>query len=278
EELKNEQAMIADSRVAESAGDAVYAEFQNLLRNGIEKKYASLLTKHVTLVLPREAQRDPDRVLDALAVELMNGIRIEQPLDVLSDQKKVLALVGATGVGKTTTIAKLASQAILKKGLKVGLINIDSYKIAATDQLATYAKILGVPFRQAGTASELERALAEFKPMDLVLIDTSGRSQRDTENLLEMQKILKSAGVESLLILSAPTRDQELYDILTRFSIFDPKGVVFSKLDECTTYGCIYNVAQRSGLPLTYFTVGQRVPEDIEVASRERLASLILDL
>lgn len=278
EELKSEQGMLSDTRVVENAADEVYVEFQNLLRNGIEKKYASALTKHVTFALPRDVQRDHDRVVDTLAVELMNGVRIEQPIDVRPGEKKIIALVGATGVGKTTTIAKLASQAILNKGLKVGLINIDSYKVAATDQLATYAKILGVPFRQASNAADLERALAEFKPLDLVLVDTSGRSQRDTDSLVEMQKILKSAEVESLLILSAPTRDQELYDIINRFRIFDPKGVIFSKLDESTTYGCIYNVAQRTGLPLTYFTVGQRVPEDIESASRERVASLILDL
>lgn len=278
EELKSEQMMISDTKISENSADEVYVEFQNLLRNGIEKRYASTLTKHVTFSLPRDAQKDHDKVLDALAVEVMNGMRFTQPLDMQPGDKKIIALVGATGVGKTTTIAKLASQAILNKGLKVGLINIDSYKIAATDQLATYAKILGVPFRQASSPTELERALVEFKPLDLVLIDTSGRSQRDTDSLQETKNILKNSGAESLLILSAPTRDQELYDIINRFRIFDPKGLIFSKLDETTTFGCIYNVAQRTGLPLTYFTVGQRVPEDIEAASRERIASLILDL
>lgn len=281
EEIKSEQTQLADARIPETTGDEMQVEYQNLLRNGIDKRYATALLKQVSFALPRDKQRQSEQVVEALAVEIMNNVKVDNPLDLKGPggERRVFALVGPTGVGKTTTIAKLASQAILQKNLRVGLINVDSYKVAALDQLATYAKILNVPFRQASNAAELDRALTEFKPLDLVLIDTSGRSQRDSESLSQMRSLLSEcSAVRPILIASATTRDQELYDIITRFKIFNPTGLIFSKLDETATFGCIYNVAARTGLPLTYFTVGQRVPEDIEPASRERVADLILDL
>jgi flagellar biosynthesis protein FlhF len=112
-----------------------------------------------------------------------------------------------------------------------------------------------------------------------VLVDTTGRSQRDPASLQQMQELLRSAsGIRTQLVLAVATRDNELYDQATRFSAFKPEGIVFSKLDEATLYGSIYNVCQRTKLPLTYFTTGQRVPEDIEEASPERVAALIMDL
>lgn len=286
EELKSEQSMLSDGKAQEGSTEQLQEEFKNLLRNGIDKKLATQLVKTVAFTMERDELKSTERLVDALAVEIMNSLKVEDALNLkeLSKQvknghPKVVALVGPTGVGKTTTVAKLASQAILQYNLKVGLINVDTYKVGASDQLSAYAKILNTPFRHATTVPELDRALAEFKPLDLVLIDTSGRSQKDSESLAQMKSVLAEfPKIESVLILNSTTRDQELYDMITRFKIFDPQGIVFSKLDEASTFGTIYNVCVRSGLPLTYFTVGQRVPEDIETASRERVASLILDL
>ena len=280
EELKSEQLSMNDAKLPEVSSEEIQSEYNNLLRNGIDKRYATALIKQVAFTLSREGLQRPEAITEALAVEMMNNVKIDNPLDFKAgSERRVYALIGPTGVGKTTTIAKLASQAILNKNLRVGLINVDSYKVAALDQLATYAKILNVPFRQASTAAELDRALTEFKPLDLVLIDTSGRSQRDSESLSQMKLLLSECtSVRPILIMSATTRDQELYDIITRFKLFNPTGLVFSKLDETSTFGCIYNISVKTGLPLSYFTVGQRVPEDIESASRERVADLILDL
>jgi flagellar biosynthesis protein FlhF len=280
EEIKTDQFLLNDSSIKNLKQQELQKEFQELLLNGIDKKLALRLIQNVQFNVSMEGNVTRDVVLESLAKEMLSGIKTYDPLNVKKGhEKKMIALVGPTGVGKTTTMAKLASQAILQKNLKVGLINIDSYKIAALDQLATYAKILNVPFRQASNAIELERALTEFKPLDLILIDTSGRSQKDSENLVLMKKILgEFTSIESLLILSATTRDQELHDIVRRFEMFSPNGLLFSKLDESNIYGCIYNLAQQTKLPLTYFTVGQRVPEDIELASAERVVDLILDL
>ncbi len=280
EELKSEQIALTDSKAVELGSDEVNEEFKSLLRNGVDRKYAASLMKQVTFSLPREYIHDSKKIIDAVAVEMMQNVRVENILGFKpGSEQRVFSFIGPTGVGKTTTIAKIASDAILTKNLRVGLINLDTYRIGASDQLATYAKILNAPFRYATNIEELERVISEFKPMDLILVDTTGRSQKDNENLVEMKKLLDGVNnSKSIMVLSSTTRDQELYDILNRFRIFKPHSLVFSKLDECTVYGCVYNIAVKTGLPLAYFTVGQRVPEDIETASPERVVDLILDI
>jgi flagellar biosynthesis protein FlhF len=214
-----------------------------------------------------------------LSTEVVSALAGIEPNRGEGGKPAIIALVGPTGVGKTTTVAKLASEAALRRNLRVGLVNLDSYKVAAFDQLGTYAKILNVPFRSVASKEDLAVAMQDFQSLDLVIVDTTGRSQRDPDSLRELQELLVALpDARTHLVLSATTRDMELYDMANRFSAFRPRGIIMSKLDEATIYGAIYNVSQKIKLPLAYFTTGQRVPEDIEEATRERLASLILDL
>jgi flagellar biosynthesis GTPase FlhF len=272
------------------ATPALQDAYEQLVLNGIDKRYAWNLLKQVSFELGDDRANNPDDVLDQVAAEIMQSTEIGAPLSEaiaradatdarVAGGPVILALVGPTGVGKTTTVAKMASEALLRRNLKVGLINLDSYKVAAFDQLGTYAKILNVPFRSCGTADELRAAIQDFQSLDLVIVDTTGRSQRDPEQLKEMQGLLgQIPQLRTQLVLSVTTRDAELYDMANRFSMFRPQGIIVSKLDEATIYGSIYNVSQKVKLPLLYFTTGQRVPEDIEEASPERVAALILDL
>lgn len=269
---------------------ALQDAYEQLVLNGIDKRYAWNLLKQVAFELGEERSKSPDDVLDQLAGEIMQSTEIGTPLSeaiakVENPEARtaggpvILALVGPTGVGKTTTVAKMASEALLRRNLKVGLINLDSYKVAAFDQLGTYAKILNVPFRSCANSDELRAAIQDFQSLDLVIVDTTGRSQRDPEQLREMQNMLTQVPqLRTQLVLSVTTRDAELYDMANRFAMFRPQGIIVSKLDEATIYGSIYNVSQKVKLPLLYFTTGQRVPEDIEEASPERVAALILDL
>lgn len=257
---------------------------QELAGAGIEKKLARQIVRQVSFDLSPSEQNDEQAILDKVAAQLISEIQVADVLEQVGARagkstSTVMALVGPTGVGKTTTIAKIASLAILEKRLRVGLINLDSYKVAAADQLATYAKIMNVPFRSVNTRDELTQAIYDFSSLDLVLIDTTGRSQKDQESLLQLRHMLASIeGVQSVLLMSATTKDSDMNEVVSRFKIFHPVGLVFSKLDETSVYGCIYNTQKRTGLPLLYFTVGQRVPEDIEKASAERVVDLVLDL
>ncbi|MFL5815745.1 MAG: hypothetical protein ACJ763_19405 [Bdellovibrionia bacterium] len=272
------------------ATPALQDAYEQLVLNGIDKRYAWNLLKQASFELGDDRANNPDDVLDQVAAEIMQSTEIGAPLSEaiaradatdtrVAGGPVILALVGPTGVGKTTTVAKMASEALLRRNLKVGLINLDSYKVAAFDQLGTYAKILNVPFRSCGSADELRAAIQDFQSLDLVIVDTTGRSQRDPEQLKEMQGLLgQIPQLRTQLVLSVTTRDAELYDMANRFSMFRPQGIIVSKLDEATIYGSIYNVSQKVKLPLLYFTTGQRVPEDIEEASPERVAALILDL
>lgn len=258
---------------------AMQDAFDHLIINGLDKRLALNLVKSAAFELGDDRAQNPDDLLDQIAAEIMRQTEISTPLPAKGGASSLIALVGPTGVGKTTTIAKIASDALLRRGLKVGMINLDSYKVAAFDQLGTYAKILNVPFRSVATADELKTAIHDFRSLDLVLIDTTGRSQRDPESLKEMQNILQSVPeIRTQVVLSATTRDGELYDMASRFAIFRPLGIIVSKLDEATIYGSIFNVSQKAKLPLLYFTTGQRVPEDIEEATPERVAALVLEI
>ncbi len=265
---------------------ALMDAFEHLLMNGVDKRYALGLVKKAGFELGPQDSRNPDAVLDQVTYEVMSAMDTLNPIENLEPGMRgeagpfCMAIVGPTGVGKTTTLAKLASLAVLKKNLRVGLVNLDVYKVAAFDQLQTYAKILNVPFRSAQNLDELRSAVADFRALDLVLIDTTGRSPRDEASLKEMSELVRSLEipVQIHLCAASSTRDLELYDIANRFSVFKPTALMVTKLDESTLFGSIFNAANRAKLPLSYFTTGQRVPEDLEDASRERVAALIMDL
>jgi flagellar biosynthesis protein FlhF len=193
---------------------------------------------------------------------------------------RVLTFLGPTGVGKTTTLAKIAGKMKLSKAdLKIGLLTLDTFRIAAVQQLQEYARIINAPLRVVNDRNQLEHALEEYHQKDLILIDTAGRSQRDEMQMAELREVLSPyQDFRNLLVLSATTKDGDLIEITKRFSQIPLSGVIFTKLDESTNYGSIFNHAIRFKLPLTYLTTGQNVPDDIEKATRDRLIDLLLNI
>ncbi len=190
---------------------------------------------------------------------------------------RMIALVGPTGVGKTTTIAKLAAMYTLKKKVKVALVTTDIFRAGAVEQLKTYANVLRVPMETASTKKELEKAMEAHSDKDIILIDTAGKSSRDCGKLDELSGLLNGdSGIEKHLCLSATTRDEDLQDIVSQFKTLTVQRVLFTKLDESRKLGCIANVSLRNNLPLSYITNGQRVPEDIEAASGKKVAQMVL--
>jgi flagellar biosynthesis protein FlhF len=191
--------------------------------------------------------------------------------------RTIAAFIGPTGVGKTTTVAKLAARHALDKKRKVLLVTLDTYRIAAVEQLKVYAGIIGVPIEIATTIGELDRILRENFKKDLILIDTIGCSQKDIARMSELAEYLHTATeIEKHLVLSATTKSIDLQEIIDRFSLFGLTNLVFTKLDETATFGPILNELVRTRKPLSYFTNGQRVPEDLRVPTPQDVADLVI--
>lgn len=189
----------------------------------------------------------------------------------------IVMFVGPTGVGKTTTIAKLAAINSLRKGKKVALVTLDTYRIAAAEQLKVYAGIIGIPVHVADRPAEFVRVIGNIKGADLILVDTAGRSHKDREQMEELRHIhSKGLSLEMHLVLSATAKEKDTIDIVRRYKDMQIDRLLFTKLDETSTYGSIFNAAVTSNKPLSYFTTGQRVPDDIEAAAPERIVDLIL--
>ena len=203
---------------------------------------------------------------------------LTQQLDTTSNEiitrGGVYSLVGATGVGKTTTIAKLAARYAQIHGAdKVGLISTDSFRIGALEQLATYAKILGCPLKQAKNTEELSEAIYQMRNKKLVLIDTAGMSQRDIKLTERLNTLLTKSRVriKNYLVLSATSQMSVLQESVQHFRSVPLSGCIFTKIDESLSLGELMSVAIHNRLPIGYLTNGQRVPEDIRVANSEKI-------
>jgi flagellar biosynthesis protein FlhF len=188
-----------------------------------------------------------------------------------------VALIGPTGVGKTTTLAKLAAVAKLRHGRRVGLITTDTYRIAAVEQLRTYADIIGIPLRVVAAPSEMREAIASMADADQILIDTAGRSQHDRPRLAELRAYLDEADPhETHLVLSGVASRSVLERAADNFAPLRPNRLIVTKLDEAVDFGVLLGIIRRVGVSLSYVTTGQEVPDHIEPCRPERLARLIL--
>jgi flagellar biosynthesis protein FlhF len=191
-------------------------------------------------------------------------------------KSRVVALVGPTGVGKTTTIAKLAAIHKLVNGQEVGLISADTYRIGAIEQLRTFAGIADIPMEVVYKPSELPAALRKFRSKDIVFVDTVGRSQRSRKDLTDLAKFVGAADPdETHLVVNASTNLKTAEDIVDQFKLVKPNRLLFSKLDEAVTYGPLLSLVHRHHIPLSYVTTGQAVPDDIRTVDAAQFAAMI---
>ena len=195
---------------------------------------------------------------------------------------RTVMLIGPTGVGKTTTIAKLSSNYILHNNYNVGLITADTYRIAAVEQLKTYADILGI---EVGIVYEPEELLDKLNLMlgihDIIIVDTAGRSHKNKENFDELRRMIfavKDINIEKYLVLSMTTKLEDMLDIIDRFSEMCEFKIIFTKLDETLTYGSLLNICYKTGKKVDYLTTGQNVPDDIEKMEPDKAAKALLGL
>ncbi|MFG0306366.1 MAG: flagellar biosynthesis protein FlhF [Phycisphaerales bacterium JB040] len=251
-----------------------------LLRNDLPQALADELIGETRDALEPAQREDRDLATETLIDRLAKRIPTSTtPPDSLRGRSggHTIALLGPTGVGKTTTIAKLAASAKLRHGLRVGLITSDTYRIAAVEQLRTYAAIIGVPLQVVTTPDELASARASLRHCELVLVDTAGRSQNDARRVGELLDLLTAAEPdEKHLVLSTTNSAQASTRIAERFCVLRPDHLILTKLDEAIETGVLAAMPQALGLPLSYVTSGQEVPDDIEPADPVRLARLVL--
>lgn len=188
-----------------------------------------------------------------------------------------IALIGPTGVGKTTTLAKLAAAAKLRHGRSVGLVTTDTYRIAAVEQLRTYADIIGLPLKVVASPGEMRGALESLSGCDVVLIDTAGRSQHDGERLADLRAFLDEADPhETHLVLSTTSAEPVMLRAAERFAELGPNRLILTKLDEAVNFGVLLSVTRAAEMKLSYVTTGQEVPDHIEAGRPDRISRLIL--
>ena len=206
-------------------------------------------------------------------------IQVTGPLQVTPGQRRLVALVGPTGVGKTTTIAKLAGNFHLRERCRVGLITVDTYRIAAVEQLRTYADIIDLPMEIVSTPREMRQAVDRLADFDLVLMDTAGRSPRDDVKIQELKCLLAEAEADEVhLVLSSVSSAENLKKTARQFAGVGVTSLVLTKLDEATGLGNLIPLLRSCRLPLSYVTNGQNVPDDIEAADRRRLTRGVLGM
>lgn len=250
--------------------------YSRLLRAGISEQHAWRFM-HEGGAFARQKNPDPEKVAKDVVQAMTKAVSVTDPFAGKGGRCCVAAFVGPTGVGKTTTIAKLSAELSLKQKKKVGIISVDSYRIGAVDQLKTYAAIMGLPFLSAFSREDLGKALKKMANRDVILIDTAGQSHRDMKRLEELRGLLGEAfSIDTHLVLSAATKPEDMREAARNFSILKPVSYVFTKVDETGSRGGIIDQMLNLKLPVSYIANGQRVPEDILTATPRRILKLVL--
>jgi flagellar biosynthesis protein FlhF len=251
--------------------------FTELLECDLSEQVARGLVARLRSEAPAGRMLDPVLLKGRIAQMIEAEIAIAGPLRITPGHCRVAALVGPTGVGKTTTIAKLAAHYRLKEKHRVGLITVDTYRIAAVEQLRTYADIIDLPMQVVSTPREMREAVRRMDDLDLVLLDTAGRSPKDEVRIQELKSFLSEAEADEVhLVLSSVAAERSLGQTAQRFAAAGTTAMIVTKLDEATGLGNLLPLLRNSKLPLSYLTNGQNVPDDIEVADAHRLTELML--
>ncbi len=255
-----------------SLSETLKKVFNLLLQEGVDRSLAR------DLIEKMQESNEPEEQMEILSNEMKTIIGPPAPIVVNPDKRKIVALIGPTGVGKTTTIAKLAADFVQEKNYKVGLVTSDTYRIAAVQQLKTYSDIINIPLEVVYDEDELAKFLAsKYKNFDLVLLDTPGSSWKDKVQIGRLNKLVnKNLIDETHLLLSMNSSRENIEKVIEKFSELKPNRFLLTKIDEATSFGSILNLSYNYKQPLSYFSAGQDVPDDIDVAYQEKLLPLIL--
>ncbi|HYA40978.1 MAG TPA: hypothetical protein VEF34_06725 [Syntrophobacteraceae bacterium] len=281
QEIKGFLSLLISSKdqLAQFQANQALAEFyHSLLVRGLDEKQVFIVLGKAVSDLNGDPV-DRRRIVNAFCKRFIAKLGCARPFRGISSTTgpTVFSFLGPTGVGKTTTLAKLAAYLKIKRQLDLGIISLDTYRIGAVDQLQTYAGILEAPFIVAQNETELTNALGDLKHCDAILVDTTGRNYLNRDHVRHLKSLFNGVPRFShLLVLSATAKDEDLKQTIAHFREIDINSLIFTKLDETVHHGCILNQLLRFNYPVSYLSSGQRVPEDIEPATQKRLLSFLL--
>jgi len=278
EENKTEDRAEAEEETPSEMEQFMKLLYNTMLENEVNEKYANQIIDEI------EKSNKPNMPFDYALSNIYQKmiLKFGKPAGITpaAQGPKMLFFIGPTGVGKTTTIAKIASHFCVDGGKKVALLTADTYRIAAAEQLRTYANILEVPFRIIYSVEELSQAMRDFKDCDYILVDTAGLSHQNAEQKKVMKELIHSVdGIlekEVFLVLSATTKYRDLLSIADTYSNMTDYKLIFTKLDETITLGNLLNLKLYTGAPLSYVTCGQNVPDDIEDFNPQKTVKRLL--
>ncbi len=254
--------------------------YNQMLENEVDEKYANQIIGEIESSIKKESNLDS--ILSGIYQKIVLKLGIPHEISLKEGEPALVFFVGPTGVGKTTTIAKIASDFKLEKKAKVAMITSDTYRIAAVEQLRTYANILDIPLQVVYTIEELNHAIELFKDYDLILVDTAGRSHKNKEQCREIQHLVNDCTLlqgmrrEIFLVLSAATKYKDLLNIVDVYSQMGKYSIIFTKLDETSALGNILNIRLNTSADISYVTSGQTVPDDISILDAQKLAKHLL--
>ena len=251
--------------------------YNQLIENEVDEKYANQLVNDFDTKGKKELSLD--NILSGIYQKIVLKLGQQKTITLTEGKTKYIFFIGPTGVGKTTTIAKIASDFLIHKKAKVGLLTADTYRVAAVEQLRTYANILEIPIKVIYSLDEMEQVRSEFEGFDVILVDTAGRSHKNEQQRDDINRLMDTILAEDrdvYLVLSATTKYKDLIKITQVYKEITDYGLIFTKLDETTCLGNIFNIRMLTNAPLSYATFGQNVPDDIGVVNPQIIAKKLL--
>ncbi len=251
--------------------------YNQLVSNEVDEKYANQIITEIEGNLKKDASMD--NILASIYQKIILKLGQPKMIEIIGKTPKFVFFIGPTGVGKTTTIAKVASKFKVNEKAKIAFLTADTYRIAAVEQLRTYANILGIPLKVIYSEEEMLQAKEEFSDFDIIFVDTAGRSHRNKEQRDDIEKLINAIPEderEVYLVLSATTKYRDLIKITEAYSEILHYNLIFTKLDETSTIGNLFNIRMLTEAPLSYATFGQNVPDDIARVDAQTIAKQLL--
>ena len=267
----------ASQSLSHHAIPAIATLCRNLVAQGLRPSSADRLGRSLAHELSRGQSMEPHDMQLALAKCLAQDLRVSGPLLSGKGDRTIAMMIGTNGAGKTAAITKLAAHYQLEEKKSVAIVSLDTYRLASVEQLRMYANVLGIPCESALSAKQAAASVRRHADADVILLDTAGFGQKDLELVHTLHHLLKDEPeVQTHVVVSATTREQDLTRQVAQIHSLPLLRLLFTKLDETDSFGALYELSHQSGIPLSYWSAGQRVPEDIEVATPQRLAECLV--